>query len=171
MSLTSNLLNLATTIGTQFKSIKTLINGNAADLSALTTTNKSNLVAAANELKALIDSIATATVAIDDTTTSTSKVWSSSKVNAALVAQYNSIVGSATSAYDTLVELQNIIVSDETQIANILTALGNRVRYDSSQSLTAPQKTQVLLNIGAVSTTDIGDTTTDFVAAFNAALI
>lgn len=171
MSLVTNLQNFATATATQDKLLKTLINGNLADLSALTTTNKSNLVAAANELKALINSISAASVVIDDATTSTSKVWSSSKVSAALVAQYASIVGGATSAYDTLIELQNIITADETQIANILTALGNRLRFDASQVLTAPQKTQGLLNLGAVATTDIGDTATDFVAIFNAALV
>jgi len=49
-TLETRLRNLATRIGTEFKSIRTLLNGNAADLSALTTTAKTNIVAAINEL-------------------------------------------------------------------------------------------------------------------------
>jgi len=49
-TLETRLRDLATAIGTQAKALKTLINGNAADLSALTTTAKTNIVAAINEL-------------------------------------------------------------------------------------------------------------------------
>lgn len=52
MSLASRLSDLATAIGTSIKGVKTLVNGNAADLSALTTTDKTNLVAAINEVNA-----------------------------------------------------------------------------------------------------------------------
>jgi len=51
MSLSTNVSNLATRIATEVKAIRTLVNGNAADLSSLSTTEKSNLVAAINELK------------------------------------------------------------------------------------------------------------------------
>lgn len=37
--------DLATRVATEIKSVKTLVNGNAADLSALTTTQKTSLVA------------------------------------------------------------------------------------------------------------------------------
>ena len=46
MSLVTRLTDLSTRIATEVKALRTLINGNAADLSALTTTNKTNLVAA-----------------------------------------------------------------------------------------------------------------------------
>lgn len=52
MSLATNVLNLATRIATEAKALRTLINGNAADLSSLTTTDKTNLVAAINEVAA-----------------------------------------------------------------------------------------------------------------------
>lgn len=42
--------NLATRVATECKALRILISNNAADLSALTTTAKSNLVAAVNEL-------------------------------------------------------------------------------------------------------------------------
>lgn len=52
MALTTNIQNLATRIATEMKSLRILINGNASDLSALNTTNKTNLVAAINEVAA-----------------------------------------------------------------------------------------------------------------------
>jgi len=52
MSLASRITDFATAVGTALKSTRTLVNGNAADLSALTTTNKTNLVAAINEVNA-----------------------------------------------------------------------------------------------------------------------
>lgn len=54
MSLSTNVSDLATRIGTEAKALRTLINGNAADLSALTTTAKTNLVAAINEVDAAV---------------------------------------------------------------------------------------------------------------------
>lgn len=52
-TLETRLRDLATGIGTKVKATMTLINGNVADLSALTTTTKTNLVAALNEVRAL----------------------------------------------------------------------------------------------------------------------
>lgn len=57
MSLQTNLQNLATRIATECKALRTLINNNAGDLSALTTTEKGNLVAAINELVSDIGAI------------------------------------------------------------------------------------------------------------------
>lgn len=54
MSLVTQLQNLATRIATETKSLRTMINGNVADLSALTTTSKSNLVSAINEVYASV---------------------------------------------------------------------------------------------------------------------
>ena len=45
------------------------------------------------------------------------------------------------------------------------------MRFDAAQTLTVPEQQQARDNIGAVAATDIGDTTTDFVAIFNAALV
>lgn len=57
MSLVTNLDDAFTRVATESKSLRTLINNNALDLSALTTTAKSNLVAAINELDAAIDGL------------------------------------------------------------------------------------------------------------------
>lgn len=53
MSLVSNLQTAFTRVGTEFKTIRTLISGTATgDISGLTTTDKASLVAAINEVKA-----------------------------------------------------------------------------------------------------------------------
>lgn len=57
MSFDVNIQNLTTRMASEMKALRTLINGNAADLSGLTTVAKSNLVAAINELDAAIDSL------------------------------------------------------------------------------------------------------------------
>jgi hypothetical protein len=54
MSLQTNLQNLTTRIATEIKALRTLINGNVADLSALTTSVKTNLVAAINSLVTVV---------------------------------------------------------------------------------------------------------------------
>ena len=52
-TLVTRISDLATRIGTDVKTLRSLINGNVADLSALTTTAKGNLVAAVNEVRGL----------------------------------------------------------------------------------------------------------------------
>lgn len=52
-TLETRLRNLATRMGTEAKALRTLINGNLADLTGLTTAAKNNLVAAINEVRAL----------------------------------------------------------------------------------------------------------------------
>ena len=59
-TLASRITDLATRIATECKSLRTLLNGNAADLSALTTTAKTNLVAAVNEIDADLGTLSTA---------------------------------------------------------------------------------------------------------------
>lgn len=172
MSLQSNLSSLATRIGTEAKALRTLINGNAGDLSALTTTAKTNLVAAINELQAEVIAAAGGGATINDSTTSSGAVWSSQKVTDELDALKAEILGPGVSAaLDTLKELGDALSSSNSDIATITTALSNRVRVDAAQSLSAPQQLQARQNIGAASTTDMGDHTTDFVAAFNSALV
>ena len=65
MSLETNLVNFATRVATETKALRTLINGNATDLTALTTTAKGNLVAAINEVAAEVDTIQSGGVATD----------------------------------------------------------------------------------------------------------
>jgi hypothetical protein len=72
-------------------------------------------------------------------------------------------LGGASAAYDTLQEIEAKLGSDDTALANLLTAVGNRVSFADAQSLTAAQQLQACTNLG------LGDPTTDFAAAYTAA--
>lgn len=152
MSLATNVQTLATAIGTDVKSVRTMLNGNLTDLSTLSTTTKASLLAAINEVKAQADSLAGAgTVAINDTTASTTSVYSSTKTNTAISAAVAALVASSPATLDTLDELAAALGDDPSFATTMTTALGNRVRYDAAQTLTGPQKTQALANIGAAT--------------------
>jgi hypothetical protein len=89
---------------------------------------------------------------------------------AATISDFNTAALAAVSTgapalLDTLDELAAALGDDPNFATTMTTALGNRVRYDAAQSLTAPQKTQACTNIG------IGEPDTDFVATFNTGLL
>lgn len=152
MSLATNIQTLATAIGTDIKQVRTWTNGNAADLTGLSTTTKTSLLAAINEVKAQADALAGAgTVAINDTTASTTSVYSSTKTDTSIAAAVSALVASSPAALDTLNELATALGNDAAFATTTATALGNRVRYDTAQTLTGPQKTQALANIGAAT--------------------
>lgn len=163
--LATRIQNLATRIATECKSLRTLANGNAADLSALTTAAKTNLVAAINELDADIAALAAASGAqIADGSTGGGTTWSSTKIAQEIQAAKAALTNGAVAALDTLAELAAAIGNDASFASTVTTALGNRVRFDAAQTLMAPQKTQACANIG------VGEPDTDFVPGFNAAL-
>lgn len=228
MSLASQVSALATRIGTEFKTVK----GREGDLASLTTSAKSTLVSAINEVNAKptstggaqindttasatsvysstkTESVATAAASsavanrpvINDTTASTSSVYSSSKTdtqitnaisnrptindttasattvyssnktNSAISAAVSQLVNSAPAALDTLKELSDALGGDASFATTTATALGNRLRVDAAQTLTSAQLTQGRSNLGVTASVDIGDTNTDFVATFVAAL-
>lgn len=161
-TLETNLKNAFTRVATECKALRTLVNGNATDLSSLTTTNKASLVAAVNELKAALDSVGG--VVINDAATNTTDTWSSSKINTQINSVLNGVLDGAPDALNTLNELAAAMGDDASFATTITTALGNRVRFDAAQTLTAGQITQACANIG------IGEPDTDFVTTFNAGL-
>jgi len=175
MTLEATLRGIVTRIGTQFNTLRTEILGITGLKADLTTTAKGTLVAAINEVKA---SVSGAGAVINDVTPSGTTVYSSNKtateITSAVAAVKSDILGGAGAAYDTLKELQDLLVADDSADASFVTAtntaLGNRVRFDASQTLTAPQKAQANTNMGSLSLVDAGDLTVDFVAVFNAAL-
>jgi len=170
MSLATRLTDFATAVGTAIKASKTLINGNAADLSALTTTAKTNLVAAINEVRGMA---ASSGAQINDASNSSltetysiDKIKSEDAANrAALKAE---ILGSVSAAQDTLEEIKAYVDSGQ---AVDLTALANRLRVDAVQSLTNPQKQFGRDNLSVYSQAEIGNPETDFAATFAAALV
>lgn len=89
---------------------------------------------------------------------------------AAVDTRINTLVGAAPAALDTLQELSAALGGDANFAGTVTAALANRVAVDAAQAFTAPQQAQARANIGAVAAADIGNTETDFVAIFNAAL-
>lgn len=162
MTQATQITALATQIGADMKSVL----GKIGDLTSLSTTAKTNLVAAINEVLAAVGQSG---AQINDSAGNgaTTVTWSADKIydslEAAKQAMKDDILGGAGAAYDTLKELQDLIVADQSSLVALTTAVNNRVRYDSAQTLSAAQQLQACNNIG------IGDPTTDFVAAYTAA--
>jgi len=160
MSLEAQLTTLATRAGTENKAIRTLLNGNLVDLSGLNTTAKNNLVAAINEVL-----VTAGAGGINDAVMALTSTWSSQKVNDEIVLAINNALDGAPDALDTLNELAAAIGDDANFAASVNTALGNRVRFDAAQTLSATQQVQACENIG------VGNPEHDFVADFDAALV
>ena len=164
MSLQTKIHSLVIRVADEFKTVNTRI----GNLSSLSTADKSTLVAAINELKTAV----TALALIDDQSPgSTTTTFSASKIVTLLDALRAQILGGADSAYDTLLELQQALQNDQTGIAALTAAIDKRVRFDAAQPLSNTEQSQARQNIGAVASTDIGNTDTDFVALFEAQLI
>lgn len=155
--------DLATRIATECKSLRTLINSNQADLSSLNTTNKTNLVSAINEINTALGSITS--VVINDTSSNTTQVWSSSKIASEILQAKNDLINGAASALDTLSEIASALNNDANFASTITTALSKRLRFDAVQTLTAGEKTQACENLG------IGEPDTNFVTTFNSGLV
>lgn len=165
MSLTTQISNLAVRIATECKSIRSV----TGDKASLTTTDKTSLVAAVNELKAALSGAAGIldSAGVGDT----SHTWSADKIITAISAAKSELINGAPAAYDTLLEIANELSTNGGAITGLLTAVGNRVAFDQVQTLTAPQKAQAIANIGAISAADVGDVTTNFVTTFEAGLV
>lgn len=163
MSLATRIESLVIRVAQEFNDVR----AKAGNLANLTTTDKSNLVAAINELQAAV----AASGAIDDAQITTTTTYSSSKIVALLDALKSEILGGADAAYDTLVEIQQLLQNGTSGLDALLAAVNNRVRFDAAQSLTVAEQLQARSNIGAVAATDVGNTDTDFVAVFVGALV
>lgn len=163
MSLTTRIESLVIRVAQEFNDVR----AKTGNLANLTTTDKSNLVAAINELKAAVVS----SVAIDDGQITTSTTYSSSKIVTLLDALKSEILGGADAAYDTLLEIQQLLQNGTSGLDALLAAVNNRVRFDAAQALSAPEQAQARSNIGAVAISDVGDTDSDFVATFEGALV
>ncbi|WP_414612308.1 hypothetical protein [Stenotrophomonas pavanii] len=162
MSLATRIESLVIRVAQEFNDVR----AKTGNLANLTTTDKSNLVAAINELKAAVVSSSE----IDDASIAISSTYSSSKIVTLLDALKSEILGSADAAYDTLLEIQQLLQNGTTGLDALLAAVNNRVRFDAAQTLSAPEQAQARSNIGAVAVSDVGDTDTDFVAVFEGAL-
>lgn len=130
------------------------------------------------------------------TTYSSSKIVS--EITAAKQAVKDDLLGGAGTAYDTLKELADLIGTNASAIEALEALAAGHVKFDGAQELSDTQKSQARTNIGAASAADlstltgrvttvegvaaqnktdiaaltaaVGDTTTDYVAMFEAAL-
>ena len=171
MTLEQRLITLAQAMGADVKALLAA----QGSLSALTTTTKTSLVAAINELKTAVDAAAGSGVSINDGAGdgATGVTWSADKIfdaiEAAKTAVKNDLTAGAAAALDTLSELAAALNNDPAFAATIAAEIANRVRFDAAQTLTAPQQTQARANIGAQSAAAIGDPDHDIVADYTAA--
>ncbi|QWY84042.1 hypothetical protein SEA_A3WALLY_235 [Microbacterium phage A3Wally] len=146
MSFESNVTSLAVRLGTEFKTIRTQLTGNASGaLTGLTTDAKSSLIAAINELDAAIEALASAeggATIIDGAPVSTS-VWSSAKTDAeidtAVSAAVASLLDSAPGALDTLNELAAALGDDPNFSATLTGQIA--AKADANHTHTASQIT------------------------------
>jgi capsid protein len=167
MSLQVRIESLVLRLAAEFKTIY----GQVGTLASLSTTDKTSLVAAINGLRTQIDMVAGTTVIDDANAAATSTTFSASKITSLLDALKADLLGGADAAFDTLKELQDAILNDQTGIAALLAAVDKRVRFDAAQALTAEEQEQARQNIGALAAVAVGDPETDFVAIFETALI
>lgn len=171
MTLVAAVQALAARAAQEDKSIRQLMLARTGDTANLTTT-ATDLTGAVNEVKAIADAAALAASqgAIDDAATGTDTTWSSSKISSETDTRIAAVVGAAPAALDTLQEIAAELEADDTQAAGIIADLASKVGI-VTQTFTAAQQAIARANIGAQSAADVGDTATDFVAAFEAALV
>ena len=147
--------SLAQAIAADIKQLTT----NQGTLTALTTTDKTSLVNAINELKTSIANVTN----INDTSTSKSATWSSDKINTSINNAVSALVNGAGTTLDTLKELANALGNDANFATTIATQMGKRVRVDAAQTFTVAEQAQGCANLG------IGNPDTDLLAIYMAA--
>lgn len=190
MSLEANVRSALTRIATEFKTVRTLITGTGTgNLSGLSTTQKTSLVAAINELKTITDGLVSggggdllAANNLSDIADAAAALANLGGLTAAQVdSRIEAVIGAAPAALDTLIELANALGNDPNFAGTVNTALSKRVRFDAAQTLTAGEKAQALANMGAspeahnhdaayFTKAEIGDVTANFVTHFEAGL-
>lgn len=174
MSLNTRIVALYTAIAAAINADRSLV-GRLEDLG--TTGTNTSIVDAINTVDTLSKALQVRLDALIDDVgpASTDKVLSSQGVADKLAALKDEILGGASPAFDTLLELQEAL--EAADVTGLLTAIGNRVRFDEAQTLDSTQKQTARDNVGAASAADltalsdsIGDPDTDFAAAFNGLL-
>lgn len=172
MTQEQRIIALAQAVGADMKAIRLSI----GDLTALSTTAKSNLVLALNELYATVQAMAgNGGASIDDNAGdgATTVTWSADKIHdtieLAKTTVKNDLTAGASAALDTLSELAAALGDDPNFAQTIASGLAMRVRVDAAQTFSAAEKTQGRQNIGAFGAAEIGDPDADLAAAYNAA--
>lgn len=148
LSLQTRISDLITAIGTDYKQIRTWISGSSTgDLTGLTTTDKTSLVAAINEVQSEVGGggwsevdasetvkgiLELATLAETATGTDSLRAVTAAGVRQERTALKEEILGAGVpSALDTLDELAAALADDASYAASITTALGNKQPLDT----------------------------------------
>jgi hypothetical protein len=158
-------------IGSNFKDDRTTM----GLLSSLSTTQKTSLVAAINEV---FGRTASAGAQINDVTAGNTTVYSSTKTDTQIASARSSlkteILGGVGAAYDTLQELvtyfNGLDSANDADVASLVTLVGTRLRFDAAQVLTVSEKAQANTNLGSVSLAQFGDPTHSYRTVFLNAL-
>lgn len=159
MSLDTRIADLILAVGADIKSILAA----QGNLAALSTTAKGSLVAAINELQSALSSAGGSSILDTAGAGDTAHTWSADRIVAGLAQLKTDILGNVDAAHDTLEELVSALSSTDGALGGLLTAVGNRVRFDAVQTLTTAEKLQACQNLG------VGNPDADLVAAYNAA--
>ena len=175
MNLQQRLDALIQVLGADHKSQQTSINnliGAIGTLSSLSTTDKSNIVAAINEIYAMAQ--ASSGVINDSLSTSTSKTYSIDKIKSEILSANNTLKsellgGVPQAAWDTIAEIANYISSDQTATSGLIASVGNRVSYTQADGKSASEKLQARQNIDAYGSVELGNPDTDLVTLYNLA--
>lgn len=114
--------------------LKTDVGTKLGDLTTLTTTDKTSVVRAMNELKASIGAVNTGT--------------DESAVNQLIDNKINALVDNAPEALNTLKEIADKLQADESTATALASTVSKRVAFDSPQSLSTEQQKQAQENIG-----------------------
>lgn len=147
MTLETNLKNFATRAATEDKKLRVLINANAVDLSGLTTTAKSSLLAAINEVNDAVKNAAqSGGASINDSAATASTAYSGQKVEQVVAKAKADLLNGAPDALDTLKELADAL-ANKSDVSAVTNLLANKV-----------------------DKTAVGNTDVDLVTAFEAAL-
>lgn len=150
---------LAQAIGADVKAL----NLKQGDLTSLSTTSKTNLVVAINELFTLVQS-AGGNI-INDAATGAASTYSSNKIGAdltsAISALRTELKAGAGAALDTFAELAAAINNDASFATTIANSLSKRVRADAAQTFSAAERLQARQNIDAFGSIELGNPDAD----------
>lgn len=114
--------------------LKTDVGTKLGDLTTLTTTDKTSVVRAMNELKASIGAVNTGT--------------DESAVNQLIDNKINALIDNAPEALNTLKEIADKLQAEESTATALASTVSKKVAFDSQQSLSTEQQKQAQENIG-----------------------
>lgn len=122
------------------------------DLGRLDTKTQTNLVAALNEVRTSYHGIEFVLVIDDNVDLNgnlrNKRVYSAKKLKTLIAAMKTEILGGASSAYDTLKELETLLEGDGQRVEGILNEVKGSLRFDIQQTLTEDQRKIVCKNLG-----------------------